>query len=125
MSAWSITGEHSSGTEQYGAVAPPGARCNGLKGMLGLRHRAPHFRTQPDDPNRRRGIQARPGAQPPKERDGILAKLKIKGKLTNQELATYGITETQTEESKANGEQEETLDRGAVVSEPARLFSGS
>jgi hypothetical protein len=54
-----------------------------------------------------------------------LAKLKIKGKLTNQELATYGITETQTEESKANGEQEETLDRGAVVSEPARLFSGS
>ncbi len=42
-----------------------------------------------------------------------------------KELATYGIAETQPEEPKANGEQEETLDRGSVVSEPTRLFSES
>jgi hypothetical protein len=54
-----------------------------------------------------------------------LAKLKIKGRLTTKELATYGIAETQPDEANANGEQEETLDSGAVVSEPTRLFSES
>ena len=61
----------------------------------------------------------------PKERDGILAKRKTKGKLTTKELATYGIAEKRPDEPKANGEQEKTLDSGAVVSEPTRLFSES
>jgi len=70
------------------------------------------------------GPKPTPGRNP-KERDGILAKLKIKGKLTTTELATYGITEKQPNEPKASGEQEETRESGAVVSEITRLFSGS
>jgi hypothetical protein len=58
------------------------------------------------------------------ERDGIVAKLKTKGRLTTMELATYGIAE-KPDETKANRQPEETLDSGAVVSEPTRLFSES
>jgi hypothetical protein len=61
----------------------------------------------------------------PKERDGILAKLKKKGKLTTTELATYGITEKPPTEPEANGDQEEPREKGAVVSETTRLFSES
>jgi hypothetical protein len=64
-------------------------------------------------------------ARNPKERDGILAKLKTKGRLTKTELATYGIAEKQLDEPKANREQEETRESGAVVSETTRLFSES
>jgi hypothetical protein len=53
-----------------------------------------------------------------------LAKLKTKGRLTTKELATYGIAE-KPDEAKVNGQQEETLGSGAVVSEPTRLFSES
>jgi hypothetical protein len=60
----------------------------------------------------------------PQEREGTLAKLKTKGRLTTKELATYGIAE-KPDEPKANGQQEETLGSGAVVSEPTRLFSES
>ena len=70
------------------------------------------------------GPKPKPGPQP-KERGGILAKLKTKGKLTTTELATYGITENQPTEPKANGKQEETRESGVVVSEPTRLFSES
>jgi hypothetical protein len=61
----------------------------------------------------------------PKERGGILAKLKTKGKLTTKELATYGIAEKRPEEPKAKEKQEETRDSGAVVSAPTRWFPDS
>jgi hypothetical protein len=91
--------------------------------VQGLEHRTPHFRgiapiADAWDQSPSRGAT-------PKERDGKLAKLKKKGKLTTTELATYGITEKQPDEPKANGEQEETRESGAVVSEIARLFSES
>jgi hypothetical protein len=70
------------------------------------------------------GPKPKPGPQP-KERDGILAKLKTKGKLTTTELATYGITEKPSTEPEANGAQEEPRESGAVVSETTPLFSES
>jgi hypothetical protein len=57
-----------------------------------------------------------------------LAKRKTKGKLTTTELATYGITENQPTEPKANGEEAKAngeRESGVVVSETARLFSES
>jgi hypothetical protein len=73
------------------------------------------------------GPKPKPGRNP-QERDGILAKRKTKGKLTITELATYGITENQPTEPKANGEEAKAngeRDSGVVVSETARLFSES
>lgn len=94
-----------------------------MKAVQGLEHRTPHFRgiapiADAWDQSPGRGAT-------PKERDGRLAKLKIKGKLTTTELATYGIAENQPTEPKANGKQEETRESGVVVSEPTRLFSES
>src|ERR1700686_4956368 len=68
-----------------------------------LQHKSQTWDSKPD-----------PGRNP-QEGDGILAKLKIKGRLTTKELATYGIAE-KPDEPKANGQPEETLDSGAVVS---------